>query len=401
MLIYEVSMDFLSIQSLYCIRGEKMKYPNNPQAVKNYLTHRRNFLKGSLLLSTGLLLNQRSTAISAEPAADSTPGRRKVSFVTGTDRREMMNKVLSPLKDAIAEGIKGKQIVIKPNFVSTNNPLCATHVDAVRGVLDFLKPMHSGKIIIGESPAGGSAMPGFENYGYMSLQDEYGVTLEDFNSQSSTKPAWILDRNLYPTEIQLISQFLDPKNYVISITRLKTHNAVVATMGLKNIVMGAPINSTASASKRLMHGASSRWLHYNMFLVAQKIRPHLTVIESVEGMEGNGPMNGTRVEHGVALAGTDVLAVDSIGAQLMDIPLEDIGYLQFCANAGLGIIDREKIDIIGDKKPQDYVKKYQLARDIERQLQWKGPLQIEELQQRGFGGGRRGGREIEFRRSGA
>jgi uncharacterized protein (DUF362 family) len=150
-----------------------------------------------------------------------------------------------------------------------------------------------------------------------------------------------------------------------------------------------------------MHGASSRWLHYNMFLVAQKIRPHLTVIESVEGMEGNGPMNGTRVEHGVALAGTDVLAVDSIGAQLMDIPLEDIGYLQFCANAGLGIIDREKIDIIGDKKPQDYVKKYQLARDIERQLQWKGPLQIEELQQRGFGGGRRGGREIEFRRSGA
>ena len=368
-----------------------MKYPNNPQAVKNYFTHRRNFLKGSILLSTGLLLNQRSGALAAQPAAKSTPGRSKVSFVTGTDRREMMNKVLSPLKDVIAEGIKGKQIVIKPNFVNTNNPLCATHVDAVRGVLDFLKPMYSGKIIIGESPAGGSAMPGFENYGYMSLKNEYGVTLEDFNSAYS-KPAWILDRNLYPTEIQLISQFLDPNNYIISLTRLKTHNTVVATMGLKNIVMGAPINSAASGSKRLMHGASSRWLNYNMFLVAQKVRPHLTVIESVEGMEGNGPISGTPVEHGVALAGTDVMAVDSIGAQLMDVPLDDLGYLNFCANAGLGIIDREKIDIIGDEKPQDHVIKYELGRDIERQLQWKEPLQMEELQQRGFGGGRGGGR---------
>ena len=370
-----------------------MKYPNNPQAVKNYLTHRRNFLKGSLLLSTGLLLNQRSTARASEaPAASTAPRRSKVSFVTGTDRREMMNQVLSPLKDVIAEGIKGKQIVIKPNFVSTNSPLCATHVDAVRGVLDFLKPMYSGKIIIGESPAGGSAMPGFENYGYMPLQNEYGITFEDFNSLSS-KPAWILDRNLYPTEIQLISRLIDPNSYIISLTRLKTHNTVIATMGLKNIVMGVPINSRASGSKRLMHGASPRWLHYNMFLVAQKVRPHLTVIESVEGMEGNGPIGGTPVEHGVALAGTDVMAVDSIGAQLMDVPLENIGYLNYCGNAGLGIIDRENIDIIGNEKPEDHVIKYQLGRNIENQLEWMQPLQIQGgVGPFGSGGGGGGGR---------
>jgi uncharacterized protein (DUF362 family) len=316
----------------------------------------------------------------------------------------MVNQILAPLKDEIAEGVKGKQVMIKPNFVMNDTPLCATHVDAVRGVLDFLKPIYSGKIIIGESPsvfATGGTMPAFENYGYMPLEGEYGVELMDLNTQSS-KPAWILDRNLYPTEIQLISQFLDPKTYVISITRLKTHNSVVATMGLKNIVMGAPIVvSGGSDSKRPMHGASSRWLHYNMFLVAQKTMPNLTVIESVEGMEGNGPISGTPVEHGVALAGTDVLAVDSIGAQLMDVPLEDLGYLNFCANAGLGIIDREKIDILGDKKPQEYVKKYQLGPSIERQLEWKEPLRLEGQQQRGFGGGRGGGRGTGARRGGA
>ena len=57
-------------------------------------------------------------------------------------------------------------------------------------------------------------------------------------------------------------------------------------------------------------------------------------------------------------------------------------------------IDREKIDIISDKKPQDYVKKYALGGNIEQQLEWKEPLRLEGQQQRGFGGGggRTGGR---------
>jgi hypothetical protein len=56
-----------------------MKYPNNPQAVNNYLNHRRNFLKGGLLMSAGLLLNQRSTArASVAPATSSAPERSNV-----------------------------------------------------------------------------------------------------------------------------------------------------------------------------------------------------------------------------------------------------------------------------------------------------------------------------------
>jgi uncharacterized protein (DUF362 family) len=361
-----------------------MKYPNNPQAINNYLNHRRNFLKGGLLMSAGLLLSGKTNSFAAESTKQSKPDRSKVSFATGKDRREMMNQVLIPFKDEIVEGLKGKQVIIKPNFVSTNNPLCATHVDAVRGVLDFLKPIYSGKIIIGESPAGGSSMPGFQNYGYTALQDEYGIELADLNSHSG-QTLWILDRDLRPQEVQIISDFLDPKNYIISVSRLKTHNTVVATMGLKNIVMGAPLSSGRNSSKVLMHGASPRWLHYNMYLIAHKVKPHLTVIESVEGMEGNGPIRGTPVEHGVALAGTDVMAVDSIGAQLMDIPLENIGYLNYCGNSGLGIIDRAKIDIIGEKKPQDYVKKYKLGKNIDTQLQWMQPLQIQSEEGGSFG----------------
>jgi uncharacterized protein (DUF362 family) len=174
----------------------------------------------------------------------------------------------------------------------------------------------------------------------------------------------------------MISDFLNPNNYFISVTRLKTHDTVVATMGLKNMVMAAPLNQARGQLryKRVMHSGGPRWLHYNMFLVAQRVRPHLTVLDGLEGMQGNGPVRGTPIEHGVALAGTDVCAVDSVGAQLMGIPVENIGYLTYCGQAGLGITDRAMIDIVGDKNPGDYVKTYQLHSRIEDLLDWKTEL---------------------------
>ena len=338
------------------------------------LTSRRTFLKGTVLMSAGLLLNNRVT-VSTASSSITGAGRSRVSFINGTDRREMVYQALMPLRDEVEKSIQNKQVIIKPNFVGTRYPLCATHVDAVRGLLDFLKPIYKRKIIIGESSAVEVTTNGYENYGYRPLEREYDVTLVDFN-EHSTRPVWITDRNIRPARIQVISEFLEPKNYFISITRLKTHDTVVATMGLKNMLMASPINQyNGRRYKRVVHAGGPRWLHYNLFLLAQLMRPRLTVLDGLEGMQGNGPVRGFPIEHGVALAGTDVLAVDSIGAELMSIPLEDIGYLKYCADAGLGIIDRSKIDIIGGKDPKDYVKQYQLPDSIERQLEWKNELE--------------------------
>ncbi|MBN2182106.1 MAG: DUF362 domain-containing protein [Sedimentisphaerales bacterium] len=337
------------------------------------LKSRRAFLKSTVLISAGLLMrNQVIARAAGSILADSKKSR--VSFITGSDRREMVYQALMPLKDEIEKGIQGKQIIIKPNFVGTRYPLCATHADAVRGLLDFLKPIYKEKIIIGESSAFEVTSNGYMNYGYLPLEKEYNVTLVDLN-EHSTKPVWITDRNIRPAKIQVISEFLNPKNYFISITRLKTHDTVVATMGLKNILMASPVSQyNGRRYKRAVHAGGPRWLNYNLFLLAQLMRPQLTVIDALEGMQGNGPVRGFAVEHGVALAGTDVLAVDSIGAQLMNIPLDNIGYLTYCAEAGLGNVDKSKIEIIGGKDPKDYVKRYQLPDSIERQLEWKSDL---------------------------
>lgn len=212
------------------------------------------------------------------------------------------------------------------------------------------------------------------NYGYMLLKDEYNVDLIDLNLENSTYE-WVLDTNLYPKAIPIIDSFLDPNNYFISVTRMKTHELVVATMSIKNMVMGSPLNKyNVQNYKSIMHPGLPRWAHYNIFLIARKIRPNFSILENVEGMQGNGPVRGFPMKHGVGLAGIDPVAVDSIGAELMGIDVKDIGYIKFCGDAGIGQIERSNIEIIGGKDPANYVQKYQLHDRIEQELEWKGKM---------------------------
>lgn len=133
---------------------------------------RRDFLRGISLGAAGLAVKMVGITdkVSAAPAAF----KSRVAFVTGTDRRDMVYQLMKPFEKEIREGIRGKQVIIKPNFVVTSVPLCATHPDAVRGVLDFLKPIYNRKVIIAESTVSrGGTMEGYENYGYMLLKREY------------------------------------------------------------------------------------------------------------------------------------------------------------------------------------------------------------------------------------
>ena len=85
------------------------------------------------------------------------------------------------------------------------------------------------------------------------------------------------------------------------------------------------------------------------------------------------------------LAGFDVIAVDSMCARLMGVPLEQVGYLNYCAAAGIGYTDRDKIEIIGSQDPDKSIIKYKMNQNIERQLEWMGPVNEETQSQRSRG----------------
>ena len=330
---------------------------------------RRRFMRELSIGVAGLAAG--STLMAGKTAADTVqPGKSRVTFVPGTDRRDMIFKALKPLEKDIKSAIGNKQVVIKPNNVSDSVPLCATHPDAMRGVLDFLKPFYKKQVIIAESttsPKG--TLVTFEQYKYFPLEQEYGVKLIDLNRDTSSM-AWIIDRNYHPLGIRVIDTFLNPDIYFISVTRLKTHDEVVATLSAKNMVMAAPLNEYKVENDKPKMHQGIKEINWNLFQLASTIRPQLAVLDGVEGMEGNGPVRGTPVDQGVALASTDFIAADRIGVELMGIDIGDIGYLTYCIQAGYGQGDRSKIEIIGPD-PSKYVKKYKLHDSIERQLTWK------------------------------
>ncbi len=224
--------------------------------------NRRDVLRGFGLGALGLALGGKSIGPSVGSAA---PGSRwvkknglfrnttapaKVCLVKGNDCRDIVYQALKKIEDQVITSIGDKKILIKPNFVITSRQLAATHVDAVRGILDFLKPHYKKQIIVGESTISrGGTFEGFKNYGYLPLEKEYNVKLIDLNKQP-WQYRYVFGKGHRPTPIRIISTFLDPDLYIISAAKMKTHDRVVTTLSLKNILLGAPLNDYKTNDKR-------------------------------------------------------------------------------------------------------------------------------------------------------
>ncbi len=104
--------------------------------------------------------------------------------------------------------------------------------------------------------------------------------------------------------------------------------------------------------------------------MAEHVRPSLSIIDGLVGMEGNGPTLGPAVEHGIAVAGTDMVAVDRVTLELMGIPFENVGYLTYCARAGFGEGNLANIRVIGPPIA-NHIRTYKLHDNIAKQMTWK------------------------------
>ncbi len=347
--------------------------------------NRRVFLKASLAggLAAGAA-RLSSVASGAEENRVKAPSR--VALTAGNDRAANTFQGLKAFQHDIARAIGNRRVVIKPNNVAIDIQLSATHADCLEGILEFLKSI--GKFdgtVIAESAANGATLDGFANYGYPRVAAKYGVKLLDLD-QEPCEVLYVFDeKDFRPHAVRMSRLLLDRNSFLISAARLKTHDLVVATLSLKNIIFGAPIKDPgfgfgkqgrpgAKSNKPIAHGGGIRGINYNLFALAQRLHPHLAVIDGYEGMEGYGPTRGTAVEHRVCVVGNDWLAADRVAVELMGIDFAKIGYLNYCAQAGLGEGDLKKIEIVGEPVAR-HVKTYKLAPNIDQQLIWMKPPQ--------------------------
>ncbi len=344
---------------------------------------RREFVQvaGAGLLLPSQFLHGQTAPRSGAAQVQTSGGQAKVALVHGEERRKNVYQALVSIDDEIRAGLTGKKyVLIKPNNVSSDNQLASTHADALRGILDYLEPRFRGPVVIAEAAAG-DTLEGFENFKYSRLTTErrsQKVSLVDLNREGKYQTGTLIDYDLHVTPVRLAARLFDPEAYVISSAMLKTHNTVVATMSVKNMVMGSPLHSAPGDGrwndKRKFH-VGIRQTHLNMLVTAQKLQPHwgLAVIDGFEGMEGNGPGGGTAVPSHIAIASTDFVAADRVGLAAMGVNPDWVGYLTYCGQAGLGQYDLAKIEITG-ASIASVEKRYKLHEDMEKELQWMGPM---------------------------
>jgi uncharacterized protein (DUF362 family) len=411
-------------------------------------SNRREFLKTGLATGTAALFAARfaraaeigaapGTPVAPQPsaatAAATAAAPSKVALTNGDNRTDNIFRALKSLEKEIAQSIGNRRVVIKPNNVSADNQLASTHADALTGILEFLKSI--GKLdnaIIAES-AMGSTMQSFQNLGYTTVADKYKIKLVDLDQEKYQTILAFDQTDAKPHPVRVSSILTNQTdNFIISACMLKTHDRAVATMGIKNIVLGAALklpNANAGrgdrggpgspggmspmgaisggmgkrggfggpggpggmgdrggrggrggrgfggSDKSILHGGGAYGISINLSMLAPLLHPSLSVIDGFEGMEGNGPIGGTRVDHRVCVVSTDYLAADTVGASLMGIDPADIGYLFYLAAAKLGESDVSKMEILGEPVAK-LAKKYQLGSRLENQLQWKQAARV-------------------------
>jgi uncharacterized protein (DUF362 family) len=348
-------------------------------------TTRRVFLKKSIAGGLGLAAGWRAATLGGTAFADDDVSTATVAITRGPDRADNAFRAMQLFKKQIAAAIGNKRVVIKVNFVSITNAWAYTRVEHVNGILEFLKSIGKTDVVITESPAGGNTIAGYDTLGYLSLTKKYPVKLMDLNQEgfananiwqygNSTDPNYTVQKT-----IRICKMYLNPNNFIISATPLKTHNTVLVTLAGKNIGMSVPFidygfnwsQTNSLKAKQWMHGHTNsppgdyQCLNDNVYrmLAIFNIRPHLAVLDAYQGTQGNGPVSGTGITtpQQLAVVSRDWLAADRVGLTLMGTNVYQVlnhttdghempypAVLNYCWQAGLGEWDDRKIQVIGD-----------------------------------------------------
>jgi uncharacterized protein (DUF362 family) len=334
----------------------------------------------------------------------------QIAVTQGNDRRENVLHALQLIGPTI-DLARCRNIIIKPNLVSTVRQLAATHVDALRGLLDFIRQRYDGAITITEGAALAPTMQGYERFGYNELVKPYDVQLVDLNG-CETDPALIYDRRLRPITVRLARPVVD-SDFRISVSPSKTHNSVIVTLSIKNMVMGTLVNPSLArlnsrsteamihptsllpgeresrlpqvmqlarmalpgrdhSDKMAMHQGCAL-INLNIARLAPLVLPHLAIIDGYEGMDGPGPNNGNAVDWHTAVAGLDAVAVDHLSSYLMGFDPARIGYLVYCRQMGLGVGDINQMEILGGLKLEDVRRAFRPHPDTQQQYAWRLP----------------------------
>ncbi len=240
-------------------------------------------------------------------------------------------------QEAEMPDVKGKRVLVKPNLIDViDHYPVTTAPEVIAGVLDILIELGAGEITVG----GGSFFrremgPIVEKIGLGSVLNSRGVPFVDLN-YDDPQPVEVRDGWLRRSQRLWLPHHARQADLIISVPKLKTHHWSGVTISMKNL-FGIVPSSRYGWPKNMLH---INGIPASIIGVYQSLPPVVAVVDGIVGMEGDGPLFGTPVQHGLLAVGRDPLAVDIICTRLMGFSPESIIYLDAASWAGVGLSAR-------------------------------------------------------------
>jgi uncharacterized protein (DUF362 family) len=130
---------------------------------------------------------------------------------------------------------------------------------------------------------------------------------------------------------------------VVSMPKMKTHHWAGFTLSMKNLFGVMP---------GICYGWPKNILHYegifeSILDIAATVRPQLSIVDAIVGMEGDGPVMGSPKHLGALVIGTNLPAVDSTCVRLMGYDPLNVPYLDY-ASGVLGPVSESHIEQRGE-----------------------------------------------------
>ena len=238
---------------------------------------------------------------------------------------------------------RGDRVLIKPNLLKAAAPEAAvtTHPEVVRAVIRLVHEA-GGTAVVGDSPGLGDFRRVCEKTGIQAVAEEEGAALADLSEAVVLK-----GRGRF--QMFEVSRLAAESDVVINLPKFKTHGMTVLTGAVKNLFGCIPGKRKVQwhFNSGVNHAAFTRML----VELADLLRPRLTIMDAVVGMEGNGPGSGDPRKIGVILAGTDHVALDVVAAAMVGLKPEELPIIRAAASAGIGETVLDRITIIGEPIP--------------------------------------------------
>ncbi|MFW9839145.1 MAG: DUF362 domain-containing protein [Candidatus Thorarchaeota archaeon] len=235
----------------------------------------------------------------------------KVAVISTNDRVYGVNKSFDLLG---INPVKGKRVVFKPNFNTADPPPASTHMDTFRQILVRLQEMGAKSIIVAERCGPANTEEAFKQKGLYALADEFGFDV--VNLETIPHDEWVKknpEGNHWKDGF-LFAKVFDEAECVIETCCLKTHMyGGHFTLSLKNATALVPRVGYTYMNK--LHSSPHQRKMIAEINAAYKW--DLIIMDGVIVFIDGGPMEGTRREANVFVAGTDKIAIDAVGVALL------------------------------------------------------------------------------------